>query len=528
MNFNLINDAWIPVVRQDGSNDKIMPWQITERDNPVMEINAPRPDFQGALYQFMIGLLQTCFAPEDEDEWLESWEETPTPEALQEAFEKVAEAFELFNPDGAAFMQDLNFPDGESKRISALLIEAPGTKTIKDNLDHFIKRGQANGFCSSCVATALFSLQLNAPSGGQGHRVGLRGGGPLTTLMMPSESDESLWRKLWLNVLNDEEIKSTSNILNCSVLPWMGKTRVSDNKQSITTPESVHPLQMYWGMPRRIRLHKPDNQGVCDICGQGSSPLFDGYETKNFGTNYEGAWVHPLTPYRFDPKKEKPPLSLKGQQGGLGYRHWLGLVLQEPESGDKAATMVRFINDERSHLVFKGQLGSLWCFGFDMDNMKARCWYDSHFPIFNLNDRQRENLIDWAGELIRSAREVTKMLRSAVKSAWFRRTEDVKGDMSMIDAQFWQATETDFYLLLDKLAKLPGDTRMASPEIYDAWFKVLQKHVFQVFEYATMSSNPEDLNLRRIVLANQNLKKKFYGNKHIKTLRAKAVKEVVA
>jgi CRISPR system Cascade subunit CasA len=528
MNFNLINDAWIPVIRQDGSSDKIMPWQIAERDNPVMEINAPRPDFQGALYQFLIGLLQTCFAPEDEDEWLESWEEKPSSESLQKAFEKVTEAFELYHPDGTAFMQDHDLPEGETKLIPALLMEAPGAKTIKDNLDHFIKRGEVKGVCSGCAATALFSLQLNAPSGGQGHRVGLRGGGPLTTLIVSDEADECLWGKLWLNVLNREELECTPEILNDSVLPWMGKTRLSDKSGVITTPESVQTLQMYWGMPRRIRLDEPDDSGVCDICGEVSIPIFKSYRTKNFGTNYEGAWVHPLTPYRIDPKKEKPPLSLKGQEGGLGYRHWLGLVLQEPELGDQAATMVRFFNEERSYLLLDGQAGAVWCFGFDMDNMKARCWYDSQFPIFSLNESQKKNLIDWAGELIRSAREVVKMLRDEVKSAWFRRPKDAKGDMSIIDSQFWQVTETDFYLLLDTLAKLPGETRMAPPEVYDAWFKALQKHGFHIFEHATMSSNPEDLDLKRIVAANQSLKKKFYGNKHIKTLRAKAIKEEVA
>jgi len=278
-------------------------------------------------------------------------------------------------------------------------------------------------------------------------------------------------------------------------------------------------------MPRRIRLNEPDGSGDCDVCGEKGVPVFSSYRTKNFGTNYEGAWVHPLTPYRIDPKKEKPPLSLKGQEGGLGYRHWLGLVLQEPDLGDQAATVVRFFNEERSYLIGEEQGGSLWCFGFDMDNMKARCWYDSRFPIFNLNESQKNNLIDWAGELIRSAREVVGLLRRAVKSAWFRRPEDAKGSMSMIDAQFWQATETDFYLLLDKLALLPGETRMAPADIYEAWFKVLQKYVFLIFEHATMSANPEDMDLKRIVLANKDLKKKFYGNKQIKSLRAKANKE---
>jgi len=523
--MNLITDKWISVIREDGTRDIIMPWQIAELENPVVEINAPRPDFQGALYQVLIGLLQTCFAPEDEDEWLEYWEEAPSPEDIKQAFEKVEAAFELYNSDGPAFMQDFCLPEGETKQIPALLIEAPGAKTIKDNLDHFIKRGAVEQMCSGCTASALLSLQLNAPSGGQGHRVGLRGGGPLTTLIVSDKTDDNLWRKLWLNVLNNEEIALTSDLLSGSVLPWMGETRLSDKNGRITTPESVDALQVYWGMPRRIRLNAPEKTGVCDICGEMQVPVFGTYRTKNFGTNYEGAWIHPLTPYRIDPKKEKPPLSLKGQEGGLGYRHWLGLVLQEPESGDQAAAIVRFFNEERRHLVCDGQAGTLWCFGFDMDNMKARCWYDSRFPIFNLDESQKKNLIEWAGEFIRSAREVVTMLRGAVKSAWFRRPEDVKGSMSMIDAQFWQATETDFYRLLDKLAHLPRETRMAPLDIYDAWFKVLQNHVFQIFNYATMSANPEDLDLKRIVAANQTLKKNFYGNKQIKSLKAKAIKE---
>ena len=160
--------------------------------------------------------------------------------------------------------------------------------------------------------------------------------------------------------------------------------------------------------------------------------------------------------------------------------------------------------------------------------MKARCWYDSRFPIFSLSDRQRMNLIDWAGELIRAAREVVQILRSEVKSAWFHRPGDIKGDMSIIDQQFWQATESDFYQLLDKLAKLPDETGMAPPEIYLSWFQTLQKSVFQIFEKATLESTPEHLDLKRIISAQQSLRKKFYGNKTIKSIKAKATYEEAA
>lgn len=223
--MNLITDRWIPVIRQNGQPDTIAPWQIAEGNNPVVEINAPRPDFQGALYQFLIGLLQTCFAPEDEDQWLEYWQEMPEPEALQASFEKVEFAFELDNPKGVAFLQDLDLPDCETKTIAALLIEAPGENALKKNTDHFVKRGQTKQLCPSCTATALFTLQINAPAGGSGVRVGLRGGGPLTTLVLPKAPSASLWQKLWLNVLNlddPKELESTEKI-DSSILPWLGK-----------------------------------------------------------------------------------------------------------------------------------------------------------------------------------------------------------------------------------------------------------------------------------------------------------------
>ncbi len=219
---------------------------------------------------------------------------------------------------------------------------------------------------------------------------------------------------------------------------------------------------------------------------------------------------------------------MKGQKGGLGYRNWLGLALQEAELGNKAATIVRVFNDERERSLFNSDSASLWCFGYDMDNMKARCWYDSHFPIFALNDRQRVNLVDWAGELILAAREVVKILRNQIKSAWFRRPGNAKGDMSIIDQQFWEKTESDFYQLLNKLAKLPAETRMAPPEIYLSWFQTLEKSVFQIFEKATLESIPENLDLKRIISAQQTLRKKFYGNKSIKNLKAKATHEEAA
>lgn len=522
-NMNLITTPWVPVIRQDGTKGLIAPWQIVETKNPVIEINAPRADFQGALYQLLIGLLQTCFAPEDEDMWQGYWEEMPDQNDLKTSLEKLTLAFEVDNPSGAAFLQDYDLPEGETKHISALLIEAPGANALKNNSDHFVKRDQAKQLCPGCTATALFTLQANAPAGGVGHRVSLRGGGPLTTLLLPENKVTTLWQKLWLNIFNQEEMPLAETV-DGLVFPWLSPTRVSDKKGIITTPENTHPLQRYWGMPRRIRLSTKIENGDCDLCGCSAEYLYTEFITKNYGVNYEGAWVHPLTPYRFDMNNKELPLSLKGQQGGLGYRHWLGMALQDSENGDKAASIVQIYNEERGR-DFAIHSASLWCFGYDMDNMKARCWYDSHFPVFYLDQAQKNNLMDWGAELINAAREVVKLLRTQVKEAWFRRPKDVKGDMSPIDRQFWQATETDFYQILEQLAHLSGDTEMAPIHCYQQWLKTLEKQTRLVFESATLESSPEDLDLKRIIHAQNILWKKFYSNKAIKQLKLKATPE---
>lgn len=524
--MNLMTDAWIPVIRANGDKVLIAPWQIAETENPVMDVDSTRPDFQGALYQFLIGLLQTGFAPEDIDAWQSIWEQGIDGAALRKATASLASAFEL-HQEGPAFLQDFDLPEGEVKPISALLIESPGGKTLKDNLDFFIKRGQANQLCPGCAATALFTLQTNAPSGGQGHRVGLRGGGPLTTLLLPATDESRLWQKLWLNILDREGFPDSNAVLNATVLPWLGPTRLSDKKDAITTPDNADRLQMYWGMPRRIRLRQTCVDGTCDLCGREADYYFTDYITRNYGVNYEGAWLHPLTPYRFDPKKEKPALSLKGQQGGLLYRHWLGLVLTDPDNGDSSAQIVRYHMNERAPAL--GNMGGvrLWCFAYDMDNMKARCWYEHTFPVFQLSREQQDNLESWATDLIQAAKHCASGLRKYVKEAWFGAKAEVRGDLSYIDSLFWQRTESEFYRLIRELSALPGQTRQAPPAIYGQWKKTLAGVLFDLFDHLTLEANAQDLDLGRIVVAGNKLRKDFNKSKQMRNLsdRSKSMEE---
>ncbi|MBN1225444.1 MAG: type I-E CRISPR-associated protein Cse1/CasA, partial [Deltaproteobacteria bacterium] len=323
--MNLINDRWIPIRRADGSTGKIAPWEITQgihdEQKRIIAVASPRPDFDGALVQFLIGLLQTACTPETEDVWWE-WRETPPRlEKLQKFFNHFAPSFEL---EGGAprFMQDYQHTElTETSEIAALLIETPGANTLKDNKDHFIKRGKIKQLCPDCAATALFTLQLNAPSGGQGHRTGLRGGGPLTTLVL----GETLWETCWLNVLIKpkyirQDIISANNEAD-QRFPWLSSKRTGKD----TYPGDIHPDQQFWAMPRRILLVAEDlpQAEACDLCEQETSQIYRKFKTKNHGINYMGPYEHPLSPHYI---KDNAPNPVHPQPGGFGYRHWLGLV----------------------------------------------------------------------------------------------------------------------------------------------------------------------------------------------------------
>lgn len=326
--FSLLTTPWLPVRFKDGTTGKLAPVDLA--DENVVDIAAPRADLQGAAWQFLLGLLQSSFAPKDYRRWDDIWEDGLEAEKLREALLSLEHAFQ-FGPDSPSFMQDFEVLMGDKVQVASLLPEIPGAQTTKFNKDHFIKRGVTEHVCSHCSALALFSLQLNAPSGGKGYRTGIRGGGPMTTLIELQEyqgnQQAPLWRKLWLNVMpQDEADLPLPKKFDDLVFPWLGPTRTSELAGAVVTDDQVNKLQAYWGMPRRIRIDfNTTTVGNCDICGEQDDALLSLMTTKNYGANY-AMWQHPLTPYRVPLKEGGEFYSVKPQPGGLIWRDWLGLI----------------------------------------------------------------------------------------------------------------------------------------------------------------------------------------------------------
>jgi len=505
--YNLLHEQWIPVKRNAGKKPEyISPSQITEGSatNPVIALAAPRPDFNGALVQFLIGLVQTSFPPKDESEWRKKFRSPPSSEELKAAFGRYADAF-ILDGDGSRFMQDrdLTKSDGEWKTIDHLLIEMPGDQTLDNNTDHFQKRDTVKHICRSCCAIALFTLQTNAPAGGRGHRTSLRGGGPLTTVVV----GRTLWETIWLNVITRDAFSHFGNIKKtdgADMFPWMGPTRTS-GKNETTTPQDVHPVQMFWGMPRRMRVRfEARTEFVqCDLCGCSVHDYTSGYFVKSYGIHYKDGWHHILSPYSTDPKTGKS-LPRHGQPGGISYRNRLGLIQDNSEKNgiSEPAVVVRLFREERepdlsetSRVPFR-----LFAFGYDMDNMKARGWHERTMPLIHVEKEIRSEYESMVGRMIKTADLIAFNARLSIKKALFAPGTVVSGDLMVIDSEFWQNTEPDFYSLLGELHEnLKNKKPLNTMKL--RWLSLLTQEGGMLFDRYSQSNLISAADPKRIALA---------------------------
>ena len=321
--FNLLRERWLPIRRRDGSRDLISPAQIV--DPSIVAVDWPRPDFRIATLEFLIGLLATACPPADEDEWCDGWENPPRLD-----FAPLEFAFNL-DGDGPRFMQDLDPNiEGRTWPMQDLLLDSLADNAAKKGRTVFQKPIAAQRFSRAAAAIALYALQTYAPQGGSGNRVSLRGGAPLTLMVQPG-GEPSLWRTLWANVPYGK--RPTADDLP-RICPWLAPTR----SNLVTTPADAHPLQAFWGMPRRVRLTFGGG-GVCDLLTTPDDALVVEWRQQGGGPEY-AAWTHPLAAYR-QAAPNKPRTAVRGSSN-VGYSDWAGWVFGNGSHQFPAQTLVNW------------------------------------------------------------------------------------------------------------------------------------------------------------------------------------------
>src|SRR5689334_5601922 len=117
---------WLPVRRASGARDKIAPHALADggRDPPAA-LDFPRDDWNTAVGEWLIGLLQLACPPADDAHWARQLRDPPAPDALAAALAPLAAAFGL-DGEGPRAFQDLEPLAGPPRSLAALLVEAPG------------------------------------------------------------------------------------------------------------------------------------------------------------------------------------------------------------------------------------------------------------------------------------------------------------------------------------------------------------------------------------------------------------------
>lgn len=496
MAYHLLQEHWIPWRRAKGDVEWGSPATLVSgiRDgNPIVALATPRPDFDGALTEFLIGLLTAALTPANENEWGTLYDNPPTVEALQARLDALPPAFDL-EGETVAFLQDVtiaDFTDAEPKPIDQLLIDSPGDQGVSLNKDLFVKRMRVDRLGRPAAAMALITMQTYAPAGGQGYRTSMRGGGPLTTLVDPrrDRTKDPLWRMLWANVETTQQLANRASGHSHSVpsdtYPWMAPTRTSNIKKGgrATPPKDAHPLQAYFGLPRRVRLEFGE-AGTCGLTNTEDSHTIIGFRALNYGVQYDG-WQHPLSPH-YRTKLTEPWLPVHGQPGGLSWRDWLSITLkgEAAESRNPAGTVAHFQSNRASALGIREF--SVRAFGYDMDNMKARGWTDIVMPALAIDDPARRAAVyDTARALVEATSIIGSALVLAVKTALFQSPDDAGGDLTPVKLALWDATEASFYVAIRTVATDTADPMTAlerDDDVRRDFRRVLERDALTVFD----------------------------------------------
>jgi CRISPR system Cascade subunit CasA len=502
--FNLISTRWILVIRASGRRDRIRPADLTDRldSDPVIDVDFPRADFRCAGLEFLIGLLTVACPPFDD--WGPRWMSPPSTADLEAAFAPLAEAF-TFDGEGARAYQDLEDFAAKPTRVEALLIEAPGLNAMEKNTALLVKPGRIEVMSRSAAAIALLALQTMAPAGGAGIRTSLRGGGPLTTLVVPARP-ATLWHRLWANVPPGDAPPKPTEFSR--IFPWLAATRLSGKDGRTTPPENVDWRQAFFGMPRRIRLDFEPNVGrsACDLTGEIDDVIVRSYRTLPHGTSYD-AWggVHPLTPHYRSNAGDPIRYPVHGQEGRFGYRQWVAMLYGAKDGLREPALCVsKFVTHRKDDLPRADRSFRLMAAGYDMDNMKARAFIEAETPDITVPGGNSEAVAEKARDFVAAANEVAGALGQAVKIALYGDRTDVGRNTTPLTTardRFWADTNDRFFATLNDISRLAAEDLAgdAAMPMARTWRAVMERAALAIFDDMAPVENAPSPDVKRVV-----------------------------
>jgi hypothetical protein len=164
MNFNLVDESWIPVLRANGHFEKLGIRLALTEAGTIRQIAASNPMDHVALLRFLLAVLMWCKAEFSDDERSMLDKAIGIQESWLTKLEEHRATFNLFDPQ-RPFMQDLAAKDEKKNAATELIHDLPSGSA----LTHFRHtRDDVNGLCPACCALGLVRWPCYATAGTKG------------------------------------------------------------------------------------------------------------------------------------------------------------------------------------------------------------------------------------------------------------------------------------------------------------------------------------------------------------------------
>lgn len=511
--YSLAGRAWIPVALSNGQRAFVRPCDISEpyEGQTILRIATGRADCDISLTEFLIGLLAVTMAPPGPIAWKKRYRTPPTRDELSAAFAPLEPALHL-DGDGPRFFQDLEPLERDVWQVEELLIDTTA--------EHFVKPGLTKILSRAGAAIALLTMQTCAPEGGRGHLTSIRGGGPVSTLVVPGSGDGteiSLWQLLWANVPTGYEAAASEYK---RVFPWLSPTRRYDEQKS-TTPEDVHISQAFFGLPRRIRLIFEDNTAgeICDLTGQRDEIIVKTFAMRPGGTKYVG-WgrTHPLSPYKKKKATDPEFYPTHISSSRIGYRGWIGLVVSDAAGLNVPALAVDQFRQRSANLEsHEREQSRLLTSAYVMKQNKPLDFGEALMPLIVTGHPESDRCVaDFARGFVQAAELIANHLTNCAKRGLYGEKTKADRDSTPLDAvrqSFWGDTEQGFYRELraaaHQLAEAP-DTLIDRAddlrrEAGARWLGVLRETGLRIFDAIVTIDDAESERIKDVIEARKSL-----------------------
>jgi CRISPR system Cascade subunit CasA len=446
--FDLRDEPWIPVVREDGNQGELSLRAVLRDALHLREIRDQLPTVEFGLYRLLITLVLDIFELQnstDLEALLGAGEFNPR--RVDEYFEKWHDRFDLFHRDHP-FLQTPGMDDVNPKPLAGLLPPIPsGT-----NASHF-HHADERAFAVSPAAAArlLTTIGPFMTSGGAGLSPSINGAPPWYALIRGRTLFETL-------------------CLNCPVLSDLLPQAQGDeppawrNKRSVTSDRrnGASLLAALTWQPRRIQL-LPDGPGSCALTARDTRVLVREMKfSAGFGADFE--WTDPHVPYRIDNEDRRV---LRPQEGRAVWRDTGPIALlraseYQSENGklrfERPPILTQFAYFHERKMVDTLVQLDLSLYGLRTDlKMKVFEWHRERLSL--------PALLLWKAQFHRVAQQemdradsVAYCLRQAIKRAYPREGAGNKDAFKTLitnaQHEFWTALRAEYSELLDSLALL--------------------------------------------------------------------------